>query len=234
MDALGAVANVEALVFDAYGTLFDVHSVTQTAEQLAPGRGAALSQLWRTKQLEYTWQSSLMTSDTFPRPDFSVVTREALDFALAALAIDLPAAGRERLRSTYLDLAPFPDAAASLARLAPRPCWILSNGTRAMLEPLVARSGLGQYLAGVLSVDQAGIYKPSPRVYQLAELELRLPRANIGFVSSNGWDAAGAKAFGFTTFWINRAGLPVERHGPAPDRVVAALAELPGLLRAGG
>jgi 2-haloacid dehalogenase len=99
-----------------------------------------------------------------------------------------------------------------------------------MLDPLVASSGLAPYLSGVLSVDEAGIYKPSPRVYRLAEDRLRLPRARIGFVSSNGWDATGAKAFGFTTFWINRAGLPIDRHGPAPDRVLATLGELPELL----
>jgi 2-haloacid dehalogenase len=230
MNAPAALPHVEALVFDAYGTLFDVHSVTQTAEALTPGCGAALSQLWRTKQLEYTWLGSLMATAAFPRPDFSTVTAQALDFALEALAIELDPADRARLESAYLTLAPFPDVAAALSRLAPRPRWILSNGTRSMLEPLVASSGLAVHLDGVLSVDEAGIYKPSPRVYQLAEDRLRLPRARIGFVSSNSWDAAGAKAFGFTTFWINRAGLPVDRHGPPPDRTIGTLAELPSLL----
>jgi 2-haloacid dehalogenase len=233
MNASTAPSDVDALVFDAYGTLFDVHSVTRMAETLAPGRGSSLSQLWRTKQLEYTWLSSLMTCGDFPRPDFWKVTGDALDFALAALAIDLAVADRERLRSAYLTLAAFPDAAGALANVKPRPCWILSNGTRAMLEPLVASSGFAAQIDGTLSVDDAGVYKPSPRVYELAEDRLRLPRARIGFVSSNGWDAAGATVFGFTTFWINRAALPVERHGPPPDRMIGSLAELPALLGAG-
>jgi 2-haloacid dehalogenase len=230
MNLSAALPQVDALVFDAYGTLFDVHSVTQEAESFAPGHGAKLSQLWRAKQLEYTWLGSLMTTPAFPRADFSKVTAQALDFALAALAIELDPADRARLLSAYLTLAPFPDAAAALARLAPRPRWILSNGTRSMLEPLVASCGLAAHLDGVLSVDEAGIYKPSPRVYRLAEDRLRLSRTRVGFVSSNGWDAAGAKAFGFMTFWINRAGLPVERHGPPPDRIIGTLAELPSLL----
>ena len=229
-DPLGSV-DVDALVFDAYGTLFDVHSVTALAETLAPGRGVALSQLWRTKQLEYTWLASLMISPATPRGDFADATERALDFALAALEIELGSGDRARLQGAYLALAPFPDAAAALARLAPRPRWILSNGTLAMLEPLVRHTGLDVHLDGVLSVDAAGIYKPSPRVYQLAVDRLRVAPARIGFVSSNGWDAIGAKAFGFTSFWINRTGAPVDRHGPAPDRIISTLADLPALLR---
>jgi len=223
---------IEALVFDAYGTLFDVHSLTALAESLAPGRGSALSQLWRAKQLEYTWLSSLMAPSADGRDDFAVLTSRALDYALASLAIELGDDARSRLRGAYLTLAPFADVAATLAALAPRPRWILSNGTTAMLEPLVRQSGLDRHLDGVLSVDAAGIFKPSPRVYQLAVDRLQLPVASIGFVSSNCWDAVGAKAFGFTTFWVNRAGFPVDRHGPAPDRLIATLADLPPLLEA--
>ena len=230
MPAADSPLAVDALVFDAYGTLFDVHSITVTAEHLLPGHAQALSQLWRTKQLEYTWLSSLMTAPAWPREDFAVVTGKALDYAVAALRLALPAAGRAQLLAAYLTLSPFADVPAALAALAPRPRWILSNGTLAMLEPLVRNAGLGGDIDGVLSVDAAGIYKPSPRVYQLAIDRLRLPPARIGFVSSNGWDAIGAKAFGFTAFWINRAGAPVDRHGPAPDRVIASLADLPALL----
>jgi 2-haloacid dehalogenase len=222
--------SIQALVFDAYGTLFDVHSVTALAETLAPGQGAGLSQLWRAKQLEYTWLTSLMNPPTAKRDDFAALTARALDYALASLSIDLVDDERQRLRGAYLVLDAFPDVAAALAALAPRPRWILSNGTLAMLEPLVRRSGLGAHLDGVLSVDPAGIFKPSPRVYQLAVERLRLPASRIGFVSSNCWDAIGAKAFGFTTFWINRAGAPVDRHGPAPDRIIATLADLPPLV----
>ena len=221
---------IEALVFDAYGTLFDVHSVVTLAEALAPGRGNALSQLWRTKQLEYTWLSSLMNPASDPRDDFAVLTARALDYALASLAIDLAEASRTRLRNAYLTLSPFPDAAFALTALAPRPRWILSNGTRAMLEPLIRKSGLAAHLDGVLSVDAARIFKPSPRVYQLAVDTLQLPSSRIGFVSSNCWDAIGAKTFGFTTFWINRLRAPVDRHGSPPDRIIDTLADLPPLL----
>jgi len=221
---------IDALVFDAYGTLLDVHSVATLAEGLVPGNGSALSRLWRTKQLEYTWWQSLMATPAHPRADFAAVTAAALDYALAALRLALSAGDRQRLCDAYLTLSPFPDVAAAIRALAPRPRWILSNGTLAMLEPAVRHAGLAADLDGVLSVDAAGIYKPSPRVYQLAVDRLRLPRARIGFVSSNGWDAIGAKAFGFTAFWINRTGAPVDRHGPAPDRVIATLADLPPLL----
>ena len=224
--------SIEAFVFDAYGTLFDVHSVAALAESLAPGRGSALSQLWRAKQLEYTWLSSLMGPAPEGRDDFAVLTARALDYALASLAIELGGDARARLCGAYLTLAPFDDVAATLAALAPRPRWILSNGTLAMLEPLVRQSGLARHLEGVLSVDAVGIFKPSPRVYQLAVDRLQRPAARIGFVSSNCWDAIGAKVFGFTTFWVNRAGVPVDRHGPAPDRIITTLADLPPLLEA--
>lgn len=230
MSDASAPLAVDALVFDAYGTLFDVHSVAALAEALAPGRGAALSQSWRSKQLEYTWLSSLMATPAWPRPDFAAVTAQALDYALEALGIALAPAARARLRDAYLTLSPFPDVRAALAALAPRPRWILSNGTLAMLAPVVRHAGLDALLDGVLSVDAAGVYKPSPAVYRLAAERLRVPLARIGFVSSNGWDAIGAKAFGFTAFWINRAGAPVDRHGPAPDRIIATLADLPPLL----
>ena len=230
MPNASALLTVDALVFDAYGTLFDVHSVATLAEELATGHGAALSQLWRAKQLEYTWLSSLMAIPGRPRDDFAVVTSQALDFALASLKVDLGNRERDRLRSAYLALAPFPDVVAALTVLAPRPRWILSNGTLAMLEPVIRKSGLAAHLDGVLSVDAAGIFKPSPRVYQLALDRLRLPAARIGFVSSNCWDAIGAKAFGFTSFWINRTGAPVDLHGPAPDRILSKLGDLPPLL----
>ena len=209
----------DAFVFDAYGTLFDPLSVTARADALVPGRGAELAKLWRAKQLEYTWLGSLMEA----RGDFRRVTEQALDYALQALALDLDAKARRELVAAWLALSPYPEAGRALARLAPRPCWILSNGTRAMLDPLVDRSGLRAHVAGVLSVDEVGVYKPSPRVYALACERLALPAARIGFVSSNGWDATGAKACGMTVWWVNRSGAPVERHGPPPDFVVRSL-----------
>ena len=218
-----------AMVFDAYGTLFDVQSVVTLTERLFPGRGEALSRAWRAKQLEYTWLQSLMLSPTQAREDFAAITAHALDHAVDAQGLSLPEAARRSLLDAYLQLAPFPDAAPALAALAPLPRLILSNGTRAMLEPLAASSGLAPCLDAILSVDDAGIYKPSPRVYQLAVDRLRMSPERIGFVSSNAWDAVGAKAFGFTAFWINRSGAPRERHGPEPDAVLRSLAELPPL-----
>jgi 2-haloacid dehalogenase len=206
--------------------LYDVHSVVTLAEQLAPRQGAVLSQLWRTKQLEYTWLSSLMRSPGYARADFSTLTAHALDYAVAQLMVPLDASERQRLLDAYRSLAPFPDATEALAQLGPRPRWILSNGTLGMLTPLVASSSLAPHIDGILSVDDAGIYKPAPAVYQLAVDRLRLPAEQIAFVSSNGWDAAGAKVFGFTTFWINRYGVPVERHAPEPDFIVGSLANI--------
>jgi|SRR5450631_1389534 len=221
---------VDALAFDAYGTLFDVHSVETTAERLFPAHGTALSQLWRAKQLEYTWLQSLMQSPHQRREDFAAITAHALEYAVEKLGLSLAASARHRLLDAYLDLAAFADAAPALARLAPLPRIVLSNGTREMLEPLAAATGLAQHLDTILSVEAAGIYKPSPRTYQLAVDYLKLLPIRVGFVSSNGWDVAGAKAFGFTAIWVNRAGATVERHGPRPDAILASLAELPALL----
>ena len=215
-----------AFVFDAYGTLFDVHSVVALADTIAPGQGTELSRIWRGKQLEYTWLQSLMASDAFAREDFDRVTAHALDYAVAALALPLRAADRHRLLDAYRGLAAFPEAHRVLAALAPRPRWILSNGTQASLAPLVQCNGMATLIDGVLSVDAVGVYKPAPQVYALAANALRLPPAQIGFVSANCWDAIGAQAFGFVSYWINRTGAPVDRHGPAPNHVLGSLADL--------
>lgn len=216
------MSSCDAFVFDAYGTLFDPASVAVRAEALLPGHGADIARLWRTKQLEYTWLGSLMEA----RGDFAHVTEQALDYTLAALALSLDAAARRSLLDAWLALTPYPEAERALARLAPRPRWILSNGTLGMLTPLVRASGLAPHLAGILSVDEVDIYKPSPRVYKLACDRLGLAAARIGFVSSNGFDATGAKRFGFRVWWVNRAQLPVERHGPPPDHIVGSLAQI--------
>jgi 2-haloacid dehalogenase len=225
-----SVVSVDALVFDAYGTLFDVQSVATLAERFYAGHGAALSRLWRRKQLEYTWLQSLMLSATQSREDFAAITAHALDHAADALRLPLTPAARHRLLDAYLDLSPFPDVSPALAALAPLPRLILSNGTREMLEPLAASTGIALHLEAILSVDAADIYKPSPRVYQLAVDYLKLLPVRIGFVSSNGWDVVGAKAFGHTAIWVSRAGAPLERHGPKPDAIIASLAELPALV----
>jgi 2-haloacid dehalogenase len=210
----------KALVFDAYGTLFDVHSVARRCESFWPGKGALLSQAWRAKQLEYTWLRSLMRCY---RP-FSQVTREALAYACQALDLSLNEIQMEALMGEYLMLAPYPDAEVFLGKLKTQKRAILSNGSPDMLEPLVAHSGLR--FDAVLSVDELRLYKPAPEVYELAVRKLHTRKEDIGFVSSNCWDALGAKSFGFTVYWINRTGAPVDRLGFSPDAILKSLGEL--------
>jgi 2-haloacid dehalogenase len=219
-----ATTHIDAWVFDAYGTLFDVHSVTETTERLFPGQGAALSQRWRAKQLDYTWQRSLMERYV----DFNRVTTDALAFACEALQLPLSTQAAEAMLNAYRYLKPFADAVDALnaqrgkARLA-----ILSNGTPDMLHAVVAHNALEGLFDAVLSVDALRVYKPDPRVYQMAVERLGIPRERVGFVSSNGWDAAGAKAFGFNVVWVNRTAAPLERLGVEPDAVITELRLLP-------
>jgi 2-haloacid dehalogenase len=208
-----------SLVFDAYGTLYDVHSVAQRCEACFPGKGAALSQLWRAKQLEYTWQRSLMQRYV----PFSTITRDALGYSCAALGLDA-AKHMDELMAEYLALAPFADVPKALSRLTMKKA-ILSNGSPDLLEPLVRNSGLR--FDAVLSVDELKVYKPAPQVYELAVRRLETPKERIGFVSSNCWDALGAKSYGLRVYWINRAGAPADRLGFTPDREIRSLAELP-------
>jgi 2-haloacid dehalogenase len=167
-------------------TLFDVYAVGALAERLAPLHGAELARLWRAKQLEYTWLQSLMAG-VHRRDDFDRITAHAMDFAVAALGLPLGADEKLLLRGAYRTLAAFPDARGALEALAPRPRWILSNGTLAGINPLVRHNGLEALLDGVLSVDAVGVYKPAPQVYALAADRLCLPPGRIGFVSSNCW-----------------------------------------------
>ncbi len=210
----------QAMVFDAYGTLYDVHSVLQRCESFFPGKGAPLSQLWRAKQLEYTWQRSLMQRYA----PFSTITREALAYACEVLDLDLTAERMEALMAEYNMLSAYPDVPDALQSFSGRKLAILSNGSPDMLEPLVATSGLR--FDAVISVDELQVFKPAPQVYALAVSKLGVPKERIGFVSSNCWDALGAKSFGFTVFWINRAGAPVDRLGFKPDRIVKTLDEV--------
>jgi 2-haloacid dehalogenase len=215
---------ISALVFDAYGTLFDVHSVTRLAESLFPGKGAALSAAWRSKQLEYTWLRTLMGR----YEDFSRVTRSALEWSLEYLRIEADENALRALTDEYRRLATFPEVRGVIESLSQaRPLAILSNGHPEMLEAVVDHNGLRSFFrGGILSVHPAHVFKPHTSVYRIAEDELGVPRAMMGFVSSNGWDAAGAKSFGFRAYWVNRGGAPVERLGVRPDAVVANLSEL--------
>jgi 2-haloacid dehalogenase len=214
---MGSDARPEAFVFDAYGTLYDVHSVGARCESCWPGKGMQLSQLWRAKQLEYTWQRSLMQRYA----PFSTVTREALAYACEALGLELSVAQMEGLMAEYLSLALFPDVQQTLKKLACKRA-ILSNGSPDMLLPLVEHSALR--FDAVISVDELKIFKPAPQVYELAVK--RLNTRNIGFVSSNCWDALGAKSHGFSVYWINRSNAPVDRLGFKPDRVLKSLDEI--------
>ena len=207
----------EAFVFDAYGTLYDVHSVAARCESAWPGKGAQLSQLWRAKQLEYTWQRSLMQRYA----PFSTVTREALAYSCEALQLELSVAQMEALMSEYLSLSLYPDVVQTVQNLSSKKA-ILSNGSPDILLPLVKNSGLE--LDAVISVDELKVFKPAPEVYELAVK--KLGTKDIGFVSSNCWDAIGAKSYGFQVYWINRAGAPVDRIGFKPDRVLRSLDEI--------
>ncbi len=219
--------DLDALVFDAYGTIFDVHSVAAACEERFPGKGQALSTLWRSKQLEYTWLRSLMQRHA----DFDQVTAEALDFACRALGLEADADALQALPQEYHRLAPFADSLLGLRALqGSKRLAILSNGTPASLAAVVTHAGLNTMFEQVLSIEATGIFKPDPRVYQLAVDRLELERERIGFISSNGWDAAGAKAFGFTVFWVNRAGNPLEALGQRPDYIVKGLDEVARLV----
>jgi 2-haloacid dehalogenase len=214
----------QALVFDAYGTLFDVHSVIRRCDGFWPGKGQALSQLWRQKQLEYTWQRSLMRRYV----PFSQITREALGYACESLKLALDAAQTDALMQEYLRISPYADVPGALQKLKGKKA-ILTNGSPDMIEPLVEHSGLG--FDAVLSVDAVKMFKPVPEVYQLAVDRLGVKKEHIGFVSSNCWDALGAKSFGFNVYWINRAGAPVDRLGVQPDALLGSLGDLPEILR---
>ena len=222
-----AVPTAQACVFDAYGTLFDIAAPASASKAALGERAEALTALWRRKQLEYTWLRSLMGRHA----DFWQITADALDHALAALAID--AAGlRQRLLDAYLALDAFPDVAAMLAETRARGLRlaILSNGTPAMLAAACKRNGLDTAFDAVWSVEEVGIFKPHPSVYRHAAEAFVLLPENILFMSSNGWDIAGAASFGFRTVWVNRTAQARERLPAGPDAEISSLAELPALI----
>ncbi|OIQ99841.1 (S)-2-haloacid dehalogenase [mine drainage metagenome] len=215
-----AVPPIQAFVFDAYGTLFDVASPVAACAEALGEPAAALAKLWRDKQLQYTWLRTLQGRYA----DFAQVTADALDFALDTLGIH-DAALRQRLLDAYRTPSAYPDAPATLAALHGRGfrLAILSNGTPEWLDTAVRASGLGASLDAVLSADTVGVYKPHPEVYRQAERALDLPAAAIGFVSSNGWDAHSASAYGLQVMWCNRSGQATERLPTAPAYQVSSL-----------
>ena len=213
-----------AVVFDAYGTLFDVYSVALLAEQLFPGHGQDLSVLWRDKQIEYTRLSSM--SGKY-RP-FWELTRAGLRFAALRLGLPLDAAAEDRLMNQYRHLSAFPENLDVLRELKARgvPTAILSNGDPEMLAVAVKSAGFNPYLDHVLSVHATGKYKTDPAAYALGPQALGLPAKQILFVSSNGWDAIGATWYGYTTLWVNRQGLPLEQLDTAPTRIGSSLRDV--------
>ena len=219
--------DIEACVFDAYGTLFDVGAAAARCRDDLGRNADALAEIWRTKQLQYTWLRSLRGDFI----DFWHVTGESLDFAMAALGIeDQPL--RARLMELYLVLDCYPEVPDMLAALKAggRRTAILSNGSQTMLTAAVGRAGLDDRLDAVLSVDAVGIFKPHPSTYQMAVDRLGIEAGRIGFVSSNAWDASGAAHFGFRVVWVNRFGQQPDRLPGTPEHEISTLAELPPLL----
>ncbi len=241
---------IKAVVFDAYGTLYDVQSVAACTEEAFPGRGEYITQVWRMKQLEYTWLRSLMGR----YEDFWAITRESLGYTLATLGLEVDEALFERIAQAYNTLAPYPDARGALEGLAGRRLAILSNGSPDMLDALVRHSGFDRYLEATISVDPKRVFKPDPRAYELVQESLGVAPDEVAFVSSNGFDVAGAKSFGFNVVRIERvtpSGLrdeiaassaigpvtmfkalrmQVEACGDTPDIVISSLSQLPNAL----
>ncbi|MDR6873873.1 2-haloacid dehalogenase [Bosea sp. BE125] len=241
---------IKAFVFDAYGTLYDVQSVAGATEAAFPGHGETITQIWRMKQLEYTWLRSAMGAYA----DFWTVTRDALAYTLDVLGLSASEAAITALAEAYNHLAPYPDSLAALDALAGKRLAILSNGSPAMLDALVRNSGLANRFEAVLSVDAAQVYKPDPRSYRLVEARMGVKPDEVVFVSSNGFDVAGAKHFGFKVARIARVSaaalhaeiastdpippktlfkalrMQEERLGERPDWVIGSLGELPGVI----
>jgi len=244
--------SIEAVVFDAYGTLYDVQSVAAVTEETFPGYGDLITQVWRLKQLEYSWLRSLMRR----YENFAVVTRDSLTYTLRLLGLKYDDGAFERIIEKYLYLDLYPDAAAALAAMKDRKLAILSNGSPDMLNALVRNSGLDRMLEATISVDADRIFKPSPDAYRLIETTLGVPPACVLFVSSNPWDACGAKAFGLNVAWIERVSpeamalacveseaitpltmfkalrTQMDELGFAPDYRIHSLSELPDIVAA--
>ncbi len=226
----GRFRAIKALCFDAYGTLYDVFSVTALCEELYPGRGNALAQLWRVKQLQYSMMRSLMGR----HKDFWQLTNDGLEYASKSLKLDLTAEKRKRLMDAYLSLAAFPDVKPGLEALKKQGLRlaVLSNGEPKMLAAAAKSAGIDGLLDANLSVEEVRIFKPSPRVYNMGPEKLNVRNPELGFVSSNSWDAAGAASAGLITFWIQRsAAEPPEELGFGAERVVKAITDLPQMLK---
>jgi 2-haloacid dehalogenase len=242
---------IKAVVFDAYGTLYDIQSVAAITEEAFPGYGEIITQIWRIKQLEYTWLRSLMQR----YEDFSVITRDSLAYTLRALGLKNSPGVFDRIMDKYVHLDLYPDAIAALTAMKDRKLAILSNGSTEMLNTLVGNTGLDRILDATISIDSRRIFKPAPAAYILIESNLGIAPADVLFVSSNPFDACGAKAFGLRVAWIERVTpeamalacvksdvvppltmfkairMQMDEFGFDPDYRIKALAELPGLIK---
>ncbi|UGY19870.1 haloacid dehalogenase type II [Bradyrhizobium septentrionale] len=243
---------IKAIVFDAYGTLYDVQSVADVTEDAFPGYGDIITQIWRLKQLEYSWLRSLMRR----YQDFAAVTRDSLAYTLRCLGLQYDAATFARIIDKYQHLALYPDAVAALEAMKDKKLAILSNGSPDMLNALVRNSGLDRLLDATISVDARKVFKPALEAYTLIEEVLKVPPADVLFISSNPWDACGAKAFGLTVAWIERVTpeamalacvesetvapltmfktlrTQMDELGVVPDHRIHGLSELPALVSA--
>jgi 2-haloacid dehalogenase len=230
---MSATSRPHAVLFDAYGTLFRLDTIEQAcaavlarSQSSVPASEFAL--LWRAKQLEYSVHRSLMGEAHYR--NFREITAEALDYTLARFNLDISPSARDTLLRAWMTPTADPAARTVLSALNGVPCAILSNGEPLMLEEATRAAGLWNMLDAILSADRVRSYKPHPRVYALGTSHVGLPAHEIAFVSANGWDIAGAGAFGYRTCWINRADLPAERHGPPPTWTVPDLAGVPAIL----
>jgi 2-haloacid dehalogenase len=218
---------IEACVFDAYGTLFDVNSAARPAKDSLGEKWQPLAELWRAKQLQYTWLRGLAGRHA----DFWQVTGDALDYALSTLRLEDPAL-RIRLMNQYLSLSAYPEVPDTLKRLnaSGMRLAILSNGTPSMLAEAASNAGITDLFDAILSVEEVRVYKPHPSVYRLACERLNVNASGICFLSSNGWYAYSAKAFGLRTLWCNRFGQAPERIPETPDAQITTLADLPDIV----
>jgi 2-haloacid dehalogenase len=223
------MARIEAVVFDLYGTLFDVHSVVGRCEAFFPSRGREISVMWRQKQLEYTWLRSLM-GQYIP---FEDATADALRYTCRQLGLSLNEEQTRELCGEYLRIRPFPEVPAVLRTLNEQglPLAILTNGSVHSMTSVVEQAGLRGEFAHLISVETVRMFKPHTQVYELSERAFGLPRSALLFVSSNAWDASGARHFGHPVCWVNRAGNGFEELGQRPDHTIGSLEGLPSLLR---
>jgi 2-haloacid dehalogenase len=218
---------IKGIVFDLYGTLYDVHSVAGLCDQYFPGHGREISVLWRQKQLEYTWLRSLM-GQYIP---FEQATSDALLFVDENMKLGLQVKQHEALCDEYLRIKPYPEVRSTLQTLRAQGLQlaILSNGSTNSIQSVVENSGLSPLFDHLISVDEVKVFKPHAHAYGLGEKKLKLHRSELLFVSSNAWDASGAHHFGYSVCWVNRVGNTFDHLGQVPDYIVQSLDTLPDL-----